>query len=175
MRNSNNSKEAQGVVTAQELQEQFNVATKEFLTWFSLTDLKKSVDELLIGWVGSDYFELKNSAKHAAKTLDFFSKLQEFLAIAEKEKNSKEVNVLLVSKIMNTRFDHNYKKSKKYFKYTLKYFLESENANDSTTRSNVLYHIALLKKYYKKISKITSQIDREIELQLCCNTNATAN
>ena len=110
---SQNSKEAQGVRTAQQLQEQFNIATLDLFSNFDYDDIKPSIDYLLLGWIGSDIFDQLNQPKRMA-TLDFFTRLLDYFEKAEKEKNNQsEIKINLFTETINLNFNHQYKDVKK--------------------------------------------------------------
>lgn len=158
MRNTKNSKEAQGVRTAQQLQEQFNIATLDLFSNFDYDDIKPSIDYLLLGWIGSDIFDQLNQPKRMA-TLDFFTRLLDYFEKAEKEKNNQsEIKINLFTETINLNFNHQYKDVKKYLKETFSMFLHSSLSNEIDIRTDVVYRVEVLQEYLKKVYKITRQI-----------------
>lgn len=140
-------------LTKEQINEQFNIATKQLFTWFSYDEIKPSIDNLLLGWIGSSYFELKES--NAVKIFDFFNKSTLFFRLADNSINStNEINIEFFNDIMHSNFEHDYKSVKKYFKHTLNFFLEENIADDNELRNDVLYKIKGLKKYCKTIYRL---------------------
>lgn len=158
MQTEKRSKAVQGIeLTKEQMNEQFNIATKELFSWFSYDEIKPSIDNLLLGWIGSDLFELEKKPERVT-TLDFFNKLllyfqkidSEYISIAD----SKEIKIEWFNEFLTSNFDHNYKDIKKYFKLTLRCFLEDDISDDNLLRNDVIYRVEFLQKYFKKIYKI---------------------
>lgn len=163
MQTERTSKKVQGTeLTKEQMNEQFNIATKELFSQFSYEDIKPSIDNLLLGWIGSDFFELRYSSKKGVEIFDFFNKLLIFVQKAELKYDlaeKEEVSISWGYDFFNSTFDQNYKDVKKYFKLTLLYFLENEFSDDNLRRNDVLYKVESMQKYLKKIYKIKQIFD----------------
>ncbi len=155
MQNSKNSKEVQGTATAQ--QEQFNIANNKLFSYFGYSNIKKQTNNLLLGLVRSENFYLCSDQSRVA-IFDFFIKSSIFLERAEKEFISleKEVPFYLLNEIVNSTIAHDYKSVKKHFKETTNFFLDTDFANDKNLRSDVLYVVGKIEKYFKKVYKINN-------------------
>ena len=60
MQNTKNSKKVQGAETSEQLQEKFNIATRELFQEADSSDFRKTIDNLLTGWLSSDLTDLTN-------------------------------------------------------------------------------------------------------------------
>lgn len=154
MTSEKTSKTAQGVMSAQELQTQFNIVTKDLFSEFGYENIKPDIDNLLLGWIDSDHFE--NLPKRYKVTgFDFFTKLLTFFQKAEVEhENNREISINLFIDTITANFEHNSKGVNKHFNRALLGFIESEIANCNNTRNDVFYRAKSLKKYFKKVYKI---------------------
>ncbi|WP_395052211.1 hypothetical protein [Flavobacterium sp.] len=155
MRNTKNN-ETQCVLTAQELQEQFNIATHNLVDKFAYKDLKPCIDNLLLGWLTSDYFELRDTSNRGT-IFEFFTNSLEYYKEIETHVRDNQNHVFTINffnETMNCKSVTCYKVAKKTFNQTLKYFLESTTSNDNEIRTDVLYKVDALKNYFKHIFKI---------------------
>ncbi len=156
---SQNSKEAQGVGTAQQLQEQFNIATQNLLEQFGHKELKPCIDNLLLGWICSDYFELNDTSNRGA-IFDFFTNALNYiqkLEIIKKTNENPEFHFAFYDEIMISKIFNDSKDLKKIFKQSLRYFLQSEISNDNDLRNDVTYKVKKIRKYFKKINRLKIQ------------------
>lgn len=152
MQNTKKSKEAQGVGTAQQMLQQFNIASTELHEIFSYEDAKESINALLSGWIGHEFIE-NTSSLERINTFDFFQELSNHLQEHSKCFQKKRDHVFLLEDY--TFFlQRDRKKSNLYFEETIYCFLCSESADDLETRSNAVYHLKCIREYVNKIFEI---------------------
>lgn len=159
MRQSKNSKEAQGVRTAQQLQEQFNIATLDLHQTFHYKELKPCIDNLLLGWICSDYFEMVDTSNKGTifsfftNTLDYFHKIE----LEAKTNEAPVCEFSFFHEVMNSKNYGYCNDVKKTFNQTLRFYLQSTVSNDWDFRFDVTSKVKVLKKYFKKIERLKIQ------------------
>lgn len=155
MRQTKNSKEVQGTGIAK--QEQFNIANQKLFSYFDYAEIKQSYNNLLIGWISSDFIETSNKEKRI-EILDFFLKSLTFIETIEKDYflQKKEVPLSLYKNVLQIFSNYNFSKIKKYFNEISMFFLQSNIANDKDKRISTIYNLMIIKRYFKAIHNINS-------------------
>lgn len=153
---SQNSKEVQGTRTAQQLHEQFNTATKDLFFQISYSDVKPSLQCVLLGWIANDFIENLPKEKRI-NIFKFYQKLCNHLEDFELLLNQTQ-NAIIPIENYNLFFEFNHKEAKKHFKTSLHFFLLTEYANDIDVRSDVVYHVSTVRKYVNIIYNIQNKL-----------------
>lgn len=151
MQNTKNSKEVQSTVTAQQLQEQFNIATRELFQEADSSDFRKTINDLLSGWISSDLTDLTNRLERG-NIYDFFTMLSihfEKTGLIHNENIKASFPLELYEEIFWTDL----KTCKERFDEVIGAYIQSDLADDNATRSLTYYLHCVIKKYVTKIHK----------------------
>jgi hypothetical protein len=132
--------EVQATLEAQQqLQQLCNFATNELHVIFSYEDVKKSLQNALLGWVTHDQIE-NTPQLERFEIFDFFQSLSNHLEFVENQilkTPEEEVPIENYSIFLKS----SRKKINAYFQEVMYSFLMSEVADDRDIRSDVVYHI----------------------------------
>lgn len=150
MRNTKNSKEAQGVGTAQELQEQFNIATQDLFFQFDINTIKENWELTITSWIGSDYFESYNGLQRSnifSFNLELIKYFETISSILEKSENQ-QIDFLIFKPLFDAR---DYKSSREHLNEVFTTFLMSDESDDLLARQDAILLNKAIIKYLKKV------------------------
>ena len=151
MRQSKNSKEVQGTGTAQQLHEQFNIATRELFQEADSSCFRKTINNLLSGWLSSDLTDLTDRLERV-NIYDFFSMLSTHFEKTGliSDANMKETfPIELYEEILWTDL----KTCKERFNEVAVAYIQSDLADNNEARSLTYYLYRVIKKHVIKIHK----------------------
>ena len=164
MQNTKNNLATQCVETSQEqLQIKLSKLTRELSERFGYQDLEPIIQNVLIGWLVSDYQDYIPKNERVETFLFFTGVLKHFQktdAIFNGNKTG-----LFPLEIYDEIFSFDFKRSKKYFRKTMADFLQSEFSDDTNTRSNAVFYLGVMQKYIKKIQYLKLQERNKNQLQ----------
>ncbi|WP_310560884.1 hypothetical protein [Flavobacterium sp.] len=157
MQKEKNSKEAQGVGTAQEqMNEQFNIATKELLLFIDLDFIQPTYEYLILAWIGSE--NLDSDTKTERSNIYYFNRtFLRFLSEASKGPENRNLFTEFID-----GWDLNNAKERFYEVYDG--FLCSDESDDLITRTNGIFLYKELNRYLEKIYEIKDTFQPEFKI-----------
>lgn len=157
MQSKKNSKEAQGVGTAQEqMLVKFNEARKSFHSYFDLHTIKENYELLIYCWTYSEECD-SDTLKERGETYYFNRHLLEFLCEVKEE-------ITDVVIFLNYIDGWSYKTAKKRIFKVYNGFLFGEDANDTQTRVVATMMYNDLKGFLKEMFKIYNDYRASLNL-----------
>ena len=157
MQNTKNSKEVQCTGTAQEqMNEQFNIATKELHFAIDLDSIQTIYENLIYAWIGSQNCDLLNTNQRA--NIYFFNR-ELLKLLRESASETKDINLF-------TEFFEGWclKTAKNYFYEVYEGFLFSDESDDLNARQHGILLYREIKCYLEKIFEIDERFKSEMKL-----------
>lgn len=157
MQNTKNSKEVQGTeLTKEQMNEQFNIATKELLLSIDLDFIQSTYEHLILAWIGSENLDSENRTQRS--NIYYFNR--NFLRILSEASNgTKDVN--LFTEFIDG-WDLMSAKERIYEVYDG--FLCSDESDDLTARLDGILLYKEINRYIEKIYEIDERFKSEIKL-----------